>query len=107
MAAVTRKLGRCEDCPADLDEALYDRLRAWRLDRAKERSQPAFCVFTDATLQAIAESRPRTAADLASIPGVGRRKLDDFGADVLALVGGAADDPALLPLGGGPEGDPA
>jgi DNA helicase-2/ATP-dependent DNA helicase PcrA len=90
MAAVDRKLGRCEGCPVDLDEALFDRLRAWRLDRAKERGQPAYCVFTDATLQAIAESRPTSEADLVAIPGVGRRKIDDFGADVLALVGGGS-----------------
>lgn len=79
-------LGRCESCPADLDEALFERLRTWRASRAKEQGQPAFCVFTDATLLAIAERRPRTVAELVALPGIGQAKLDRYGADVLSLV---------------------
>ena len=45
-----RKLGRCADCPSSYDEALYDALRAWRKERAAEEKVPAYCVFTDATL---------------------------------------------------------
>ncbi|WP_225846257.1 ATP-dependent DNA helicase UvrD2 [Streptomyces sp. HPF1205] len=82
------KLMRCEDCPSDLDEGLYERLRAWRSEQAKALGQPAYCVFTDKTLLAIAEVRPEGEAELASIAGVGARKLDRFGADVLALVAG-------------------
>jgi DNA helicase-2/ATP-dependent DNA helicase PcrA len=95
MAAVDRKLGRCASCPVDVDEALFDRLRGWRLAMARDRGQPAYCVFTDATLQAIAEARPRTVDDLAVIPGVGRRKLDDFGSDVLSLVAAAGPEPGV------------
>ncbi|MDX6221196.1 MAG: ATP-dependent helicase UvrD/PcrA [Frankiales bacterium] len=84
--AVERKLGRCEDCPSGRDEVLFEQLREWRLATAKERSQPAFVVFTDATLSAIAEAKPRSVAELVAIPGVGQRKLDEFGAAVLALV---------------------
>ncbi|WP_322974235.1 ATP-dependent DNA helicase UvrD2 [Actinacidiphila epipremni] len=94
------KLMRCEDCPSDLDEALYDRLREWRTTQARALGQPAYCVFTDKTLLAIAEVRPEDAADLSRIPGVGARKLDKFGADVLALctggeVGGEAGGDAI------------
>ncbi|WP_031520205.1 ATP-dependent DNA helicase UvrD2 [Streptomyces sp. NRRL F-5123] len=84
------KLMRCEDCPSDLDEALFERLRAWRSEQAKTLGQPAYCVFTDRTLLAIAEVRPEDAGGLAVIPGVGARKLDKFGADVLALCAGEA-----------------
>ncbi len=87
MAAVERKLGRHEGCPSDRDEALYDALREWRADRAKELKQPAYCVFTDATLAAIAEQKPTTVAGLVAIPGIGQSKLDKFGKDVLSLVG--------------------
>jgi DNA helicase II / ATP-dependent DNA helicase PcrA len=87
LDAVGVKLGRCVGCPADMDEALFERLRVWRLERSRELSQPAFCVFTDATLTAIAERRPRSPGELAGIAGVGRAKLDRYGADVLALVG--------------------
>ncbi|WUV84839.1 ATP-dependent DNA helicase UvrD2 [Streptomyces sp. NBC_01476] len=101
------KLMRCEDCPSDLDEGLYERLRAWRVEQAKALGQPAYCVFTDKTLLAIAEVRPSGEAELTSIAGVGARKLDKFGADVLALVaGGDPDDPALGPAGA-PAGDPS
>jgi DNA helicase-2/ATP-dependent DNA helicase PcrA len=87
MAAVERKLGRCPTCPSDRDEALYDALRDWRAGRAKELGQPAYCVFTDATLAAIAEQKPGDVAALVAIPGIGQAKLDKFGQDVLALVG--------------------
>ncbi|MFJ5676715.1 ATP-dependent DNA helicase UvrD2 [Streptomyces sp. NPDC093097] len=82
------KLMRCEDCPSELDEALYERLRDWRSGQAAATRQPAYCVFTDKTLMAIAEVVPGSAEELAVIPGVGRRKLDRFGADVLAICAG-------------------
>jgi DNA helicase-2/ATP-dependent DNA helicase PcrA len=84
--AVDKKLGRCAGCPSDRDEDLYEALRSWRAERAKELSQPAYCVFTDATLAAIAERKPADGASLVTIPGIGQAKLDKFGADVLALV---------------------
>lgn len=93
--AVERKLRRCEDCPSDLDEALYERLRDWRTGQAKAQGLPAYCVFTDATLLAIAEDRPGSVAELTSVPGVGRAKLDRYGADVLALCAGQDPDEAL------------
>ncbi|WP_258018259.1 HRDC domain-containing protein, partial [Streptomyces noursei] len=82
------KLMRCEECPSELDEALYDRLRDWRAGQAARTRQPAYCIFTDKTLMAIAEVVPTAAEELAVIPGVGRRKLDRFGADVLAICAG-------------------
>ncbi|MDX6346410.1 MAG: ATP-dependent helicase UvrD/PcrA [Streptomyces sp.] len=82
------KLMRCEDCPSDLDEALYERLRDWRMAQAKTIGQPAYCVFTDKTLLAIAEVRPTQPSELAVIAGVGARKMDKYGADVLALCAG-------------------
>ncbi|MCU1673271.1 MAG: uvrD [Frankiales bacterium] len=86
LAAVERKLGRCPTCPSDRDEELYEALRTWRADRAKELGQPAYCVFTDATLAAIAEQKPADVSSLVKIPGIGQAKLDKFGDDVLGLV---------------------
>ncbi|MFP8940508.1 ATP-dependent DNA helicase UvrD2 [Streptomyces fenghuangensis] len=82
------KLMRCEGCPSDLDEELYERLREWRSAQARQLGQPAYCVFTDKTLMAIAEALPDNETELARIPGVGGRKLQRFGADVLALCAG-------------------
>ncbi|MEU9153814.1 ATP-dependent DNA helicase UvrD2 [Streptomyces sp. NPDC048417] len=82
------KLMRCDNCPSDMDEGLYERLREWRADQARLSGQPAFCVFTDRTLMAIAESAPDDDRELARIPGVGMRKLNRYGADVLAICAG-------------------
>jgi DNA helicase-2/ATP-dependent DNA helicase PcrA len=82
------KLSRCAVCPSDADPELLDRLRDWRTGCAKEQRVPAFVIFTDATLTAIAEQRPADAAGLTAIPGIGAAKLDRYGAEVLALVRG-------------------
>lgn len=55
------KLMRCEDCPSDMDEGLYERLREWRAAESKLQGLPAYCVFTDKTLMAIAEAAPSEA----------------------------------------------
>ena len=81
-------LRRCETCSADIDEELLTRLKAWRLDVAKEQKVPAYVVFTDNTLIAIAELLPEDDAALIGIPGIGARKLEQYGPDVLDLVRG-------------------
>ncbi|MFG1989175.1 ATP-dependent DNA helicase UvrD2 [Actinoplanes sp. NPDC048988] len=89
LAGADRKLGRCPTCPSDLDEDLYERLKTWRATMAEELSVPAYVVFTDATLVAIAERRPGNPAELLAIAGIGPRKLGQYGPAVFALVGGA------------------
>jgi DNA helicase-2/ATP-dependent DNA helicase PcrA len=83
-----RKVGRCEDCPASYDEELFERLRAWRVARAGEEKVPAYVVFTDLTLQAIAEVKPADTRALLRVSGVGQSKLEKYADDVLALVAG-------------------
>ncbi|MBO0864424.1 MAG: ATP-dependent DNA helicase UvrD2, partial [Mycobacterium sp.] len=79
-------LRRCETCAADIDDKLLLQLKDWRLRRAKELNVPAYVVFTDNTLIAIAEMLPSDDAALVAIPGIGARKLEQFGPDVLDLV---------------------
>lgn len=79
-------LRRCESCPSDIDEQLLADLKDWRTATAKEMSVPAYVVFTDNTLIAIAETLPADDAALVAIPGIGARKLEQFGPDVLELV---------------------
>jgi ATP-dependent DNA helicase UvrD/PcrA len=83
-----RKLGRCEDCPSAFDEDLFERLREWRAEQARGAGVPAYVVFTDATLQTLAEVLPTTESALLAVSGVGRTKLERYGADVLALCAG-------------------
>src|SRR6185312_11437513 len=80
------KTGRCARCPSTADPALVDALKDWRRRRSAEDSVPAFVVFSDATLLAIAERRPTDDRALLAIPGIGRSKLDKFGHDVIEIV---------------------
>ncbi|PVG83142.1 ATP-dependent DNA helicase [Nocardioides gansuensis] len=85
-SAAEKKIGRCSGCPASYDEELFERLRAWRLERASADKVPAFVVFTDATLQLIAEHRPADETALRKISGVGPSKLAKYGDEVLSLL---------------------
>jgi len=69
-------------------EALWQKLRAWRLDEARRQELPPYVIFHDATLIEVARRRPTSLAALTDIPGIGRSKLDRYGAAVLAVVGG-------------------
>jgi ATP-dependent DNA helicase RecQ len=73
--------------PADAD--LFEALRAWRAGIAREQNVPAYVVFGDATLRGIAATRPTSLDDLALVSGVGAKKLETYGEDVLGLVGAA------------------
>ncbi|WBB66576.1 ATP-dependent DNA helicase UvrD2 [Micromonospora sp. WMMD812] len=94
LAGPDRKLGRCATCPSDIDEELHERLRDWRQRVAGAQKVPAYVVFTDATLTALAERRPGRAEELIAIAGIGPRKLGLYGESVLALVAGATVDDA-------------
>ena len=87
MTGRERTLGHCDTCPTNRDEALYERLVAWRKEEAAERSVPAYVVFTDATLAAIAERRPTSRRELAVINGIGAKKLEAYCDVLLGLVG--------------------
>jgi DNA helicase-2/ATP-dependent DNA helicase PcrA len=67
------------------DDPLVRRLREWRLSTSKEQAVPAYVIFSDATLQAIADARPMTRDELARVPGVGAVKLERHAAAVLAI----------------------
>ncbi len=92
LAGPDRKLGRCATCPSDLDEDLHARLIEWRARTAEAQRVPAYVVFTDATLIALAERRPGAPEELLAIAGIGPRKLGFYGDAVLALVSGARVD---------------
>ena len=95
------KTGRCSKCPSTADPDLVDELRAWRRSEATDRSVPAYVIFTDATLIAIAERCPTDDASLLAIPGIGRAKLDTYGADVIRLVIGSVQRTTTVPSASG------
>ncbi len=72
------------------DPALYEALAAWRKSRAKTEEIPAYIVFHNSVLVAIADARPGTLDELAEVPGVGPAKLERYGAAVLEVCSGLA-----------------
>jgi superfamily II DNA helicase RecQ len=67
-------------------EALFERLRAWRLEAARRHGVPAYVIFHDATLREIAHARPSSLEGLRGISGVGARKLEAYGAEIIGLL---------------------
>ncbi len=79
-----KKAGRLE--VAAQDQALFEALRAERARLAKEQNVPAYVIFHDATLAAIAAARPGSEAALTQIPGIGTSKIERYGAMILNIV---------------------
>ncbi|WP_235480341.1 DNA helicase RecQ [Leifsonia sp. Leaf264] len=70
--------------PADVE--LFEALRTWRAAQAKEQGVPAYIVFGDATLRAVAQARPQGLGDLDGISGIGQKKLEAYGEGLIAVV---------------------
>jgi ATP-dependent DNA helicase RecQ len=68
------------------DGALLDRLRAWRLAEARGQAVPPYVIFHDKTLIEIARARPRDLDGLGQLSGIGAKKLERYGTDLLALL---------------------
>lgn len=86
VTASERTIGRCQRCPGEPNEIIFDTLRTWRKEKSLKKGVPAYIVFTDATLSAMAELVPGDLDELAAIPGVGPAKLTEFGAELLAII---------------------
>lgn len=96
-----RGAGKSAAAAADLPEEakpLFEALRAWRGEQAREQGVPAYVVFHDATLREIATQRPGTLGELGGIGGVGEKKLANYGEGILEVLAG--------PSGPEPEQEP-
>jgi ATP-dependent DNA helicase RecQ len=67
-------------------EPLLDALREWRRATAREHGVPAYVIFHDSTLEAIAATQPRTLDDLRGITGIGAKKLERYGEALLTIT---------------------
>ena len=76
-----------------VDRALFERLRARRLEIARERGVPPYVIFHDTTLRDMARSKPRSLDDLRHVYGVGERKAADLGPRFLAAIAAHATSP--------------
>jgi len=89
---VAAALGRADASRArQPDSPLAERLRAWRRERATEDGVPAYVVFNDRTLAALAERRPRSRGELLAVEGIGPGKLDRYGEALLRLLDGTGE----------------
>ena len=71
---------------------LFEALRAWRAETAREQGVPAYIVFGDATLRGVSVTKPTTLEQLGQISGIGEKKLETYGEALLAVVAGAAGE---------------
>ena len=78
---------------SDEGEALFQRLRELRKSIADQQSVPAYIVFSDKTLRAMAEGRPSTPAELLAVSGVGALKLERYGEAFLEVISRAPMNP--------------
>ena len=75
------------------DPSLVGALRAWRSEMARQRGVPAYVVLHDSTIDGIAAARPATLDELRSIPGIGDKKLEHYGGELIALLTAASHSP--------------
>jgi len=81
-----RRGRRAEGLPGAFERELFEKLKALRRRLSAERAVPAFFLFSDSTLRALAAVRPRDARSLAQIPGLGPKKIERYGEALLAAL---------------------
>ena len=70
----------------EFDAVLFEKLRRWRSELAKDKQVPPYIIFDDKTLKLIAASKPMDEDDIAVIKGVGPKKLEEYGEEVLGII---------------------
>jgi len=77
--------------PAEADPALADYLREWRRTMARENKVPAYIILHDSTLEELCRRRPANFAELKQVPGIGEKKADVYGAELLQALRNFSD----------------
>src|SRR5450830_82793 len=68
------------------EQTLFDKLRWWRVETARKHNVPAYVIFHDATMREIAKAKPSSLDDLRGVTGVGEKKLETYGTEIIALI---------------------
>ena len=71
---------------ADVDPAVADALKKWRLGEAQRRKIPAYRIFPNRTLDALARAKPCNSRELLAVHGVGPKLVEGYGSDILGLL---------------------
>ena len=83
--------GYVENELSGLDQVIFDKLRWWRVETARKHNVPAYVIFHDATMREIAKARPASLDDLRGVSGVGEKKLETYGAEIVGLIAELAE----------------
>ena len=78
--------GYVESDLSALEQTIFDKLRWWRVETARKHNVPAYVIFHDATMREIAKAQPVSLTDLRGVSGVGEKKLETYGEDIVTLV---------------------
>ncbi|RJF97829.1 DNA helicase RecQ [Noviherbaspirillum saxi] len=83
--------GYVETDLSSVEQAIFDKLRWWRVETARKHNVPAYVIFHDATMREIAKTKPTSLDDLRNVSGVGEKKLETYGEEIVALIVEMAD----------------
>ena len=78
--------GYVESDLSGAEQAIFDKLRWWRVETARKHNVPAYVIFHDATMREIAKAKPASLSDLRNISGVGEKKLETYGEEIVSLI---------------------
>ncbi|HEY8102265.1 MAG TPA: DNA helicase RecQ [Burkholderiaceae bacterium] len=78
--------GYVESDLSTTEQAIFDKLRWWRVETARKHNVPAYVIFHDATMREIAKAQPGSLRDLRGVSGVGEKKLETYGDEIIALI---------------------
>jgi ATP-dependent DNA helicase RecQ len=82
----SRTKGYVETDLSSVQQTLFEKLRWWRVETARKHNVPAYVIFHDATMREIAKNRPASLDDLRNVSGVGEKKLQTYGEEIMALI---------------------
>jgi len=68
------------------EQVIFDKLRWWRVETARKHNVPAYVIFHDATMREIAKAKPGSLGDLRNISGVGEKKLETYGEEIVSMI---------------------
>jgi ATP-dependent DNA helicase RecQ len=81
-----RPTGYSEIELSPVEQTIFEKLRWWRVETARKHNVPAYVIFHDATMREIAKAKPESLEQLRFIPGVGAKKLETYGDEIVSLI---------------------
>ena len=84
--STSKSKGYVESDLSTQEQAIFDKLRWWRVETARKHNVPAYVIFHDTTMREIAKAQPSSLSDLRGVSGVGEKKLETYGVEIVELI---------------------